>query len=171
MEFQTIQFEVEKNIAANRPKVANALNLQMSKDLFQASLHCDENPDIRAIVITGAGRLFCGGGDLVGIAAAGDKAATLLKEMTTYFHGSISRFVRMDAPFIAAVNGTAGGAGFSLVCAADLAISVESAKFTLAYTGAGLTPDGSSTYFLPRLIGLRRANEMALTNRLLTSLF
>ncbi len=172
MNYETILFEIQDNVAIitlNRPDVANALNLQMSKELFQASLDCDQNPDIRAVIVTGNGRLFCGGGDLVGFAQAGDQMPALLKEMTTYFHGAISRFSRSDAPWIAAVNGTAGGAGFSLVLAANLAISVESAKFTLAYTGAGLTPDGSSTYFLPRYVGLRKANELALTNRRLTA--
>ena len=73
----------------------------------------------------------------------------------------------MDAPLIAAVNGSAGGAGMSLCLFADLVLAAESAKFTLAYTRAGLSPDGGSTYFLPRIVGLRRALELALTNRVL----
>lgn len=172
MNYETIQFEVEDNVAIitlNRPEVANALNLPMARELFEASLVCDERRDIRAILLTGAGRFFCGGGDLAGFAAAGDKMGTLLKEMTAYFHAAISRFNRADAPLVAAVNGAAGGAGFSLICATDIAIAAESAKFIMAYTAAGLTPDGSSTYFLPRMIGLRRAQELTLTNRRLTA--
>ncbi|MEM8857540.1 MAG: enoyl-CoA hydratase-related protein, partial [Chloroflexota bacterium] len=87
----------------------------------------------------------------------------------TYLHGAQSRFNRMGAPVIAAVNGTAGGGGFSLMCSCDLAIAADHAKFTMAYTAAALTPDASSTYFLPRLIGHRRAAEMILTNRRLTA--
>jgi 2-(1,2-epoxy-1,2-dihydrophenyl)acetyl-CoA isomerase len=75
----------------------------------------------------------------------------------------------MNAPVIAAVNGTAAGAGFSLALSADLVISVDSAKFVMAYTNAGLSPDGSSSYFLPRRVGDRRARELMLTNRVLTA--
>ena len=75
----------------------------------------------------------------------------------------------MRAPIITAVNGTAAGAGFSLICATDLAIAADSAKFTMAYTGAGLSPDGSSSYFLPRIIGQRRSFELMLTNRVLSA--
>jgi 2-(1,2-epoxy-1,2-dihydrophenyl)acetyl-CoA isomerase len=75
----------------------------------------------------------------------------------------------MDAPVVMAINGVAAGAGFSFALAGDLAIAAESARFTMAYTRAGLTPDGSSSYFLPRLVGLRRAKELTLTNRTLTA--
>jgi 2-(1,2-epoxy-1,2-dihydrophenyl)acetyl-CoA isomerase len=106
---------------------------------------------------------------LKSFAAQGDHLPYHLKEVTTYLHAAMSRFARMDAPVIAAVNGTAAGAGMSLVCACDLVLAAESARFTMAYTRAGLSPDGSSTYFLPRLVGLRRALELALTNRLLSA--
>ena len=89
----------------------------------------------------------------------------LVKEMTVFLHAAISNLARMRAPVIASVNGTAAGGGFSLVCATDFVICAESATFTMAYTQVGLTPDGSSTYFLPRLIGTRRALELMITNR------
>jgi 2-(1,2-epoxy-1,2-dihydrophenyl)acetyl-CoA isomerase len=111
--------------------------------------------------------MFCAGGDLGAFSDAADAAPRLLKEMTIHLHAAISRFSRMDAPVIGAVTGIAAGAGFSLVAAMDLAIAGESAKFTMAYTRAGLTPDGSSTWFLPRLVGTRRSLELMLTNRLL----
>src|SRR5215467_2779434 len=76
---------------------------------------------------------------------------------------------RMSAPVIAAVHGSAAGAGMSLACAADIVLAADDAKFTMAYTRAGLTPDGSSTYFLSRIVGLRRALELALTSRVLTA--
>jgi len=93
----------------------------------------------------------------------------LIKEMTTYFHMAISRFAWMDAPLVAMVNGVAAGAGLSLVAACDLAVAADTARFTSAYTQIGLSPDGSSTYFLSRLIGTRRAAELYLTNRTLSA--
>lgn len=172
MQYATILFEVNNNVARitmNRPEAANALNVDMAKDLMQASLRCSEDPAIRAVILTGAGRLFSGGGDLKSFAAHGDNMPYHLKEVTTYLHAAVSRFTRMEAPVIAAVNGTAGGAGMSLCCFCDLVLAAESAKFTMAYTRVGLTPDGSSTYFLPRIVGLKRALELALTNRMLSA--
>lgn len=171
-EYKHLQVEIEDGVAIltlNRPEVANALNFDMTHDLFLASIECDENPAIRAVVLTGAGKLFCGGGDLPEFAGKGLDVNRHLKLMTTFLHAAVSRFARMDAPLIGAINGTAGGAGFSLVCSCDLAYIAETAKLTLAYTAAALTPDGSSTYYLPRLIGTRRALELALTNRRLTA--
>jgi 2-(1,2-epoxy-1,2-dihydrophenyl)acetyl-CoA isomerase len=93
----------------------------------------------------------------------------VIKETATYLHAAISRFSRMDAPLIGAVNGVAAGAGISLAACVDLAIAADTARFVSAYTAAGLTPDGSSTYFLPRLVGLRRYLELAMTNRQLSA--
>ena len=89
----------------------------------------------------------------------------LLKEVTTYLHAAISRFARMRAPVIAAVNGAAAGAGMSLALSTDFAVCGESSSFTMAYTNAGLTPDGSSTFFMPRIIGRRRTLELMMLNR------
>ncbi len=89
--------------------------------------------------------------------------------MTFHLHRAVYLFARADAPLVIAVNGNAGGAGMSLAAAGDLVIAGESTRFTLAYTRVGLSPDGSSTYFLPRLIGLRRTMELALTNRTITA--
>jgi len=75
----------------------------------------------------------------------------------------------MRAPLVMAVNGSAGGAGLSLICAGDIVLAAESARFTMSYTRIGLTPDGSSTYYLPRIVGLRRAMELAMTNRAITA--
>jgi len=99
----------------------------------------------------------------------GDKISSHLKEVTTILHGAISRFSRMNAPLIVAVNGVAAGAGFSFVGFADMVIASTNASFVSAYSKAGLTPDGSSTYFLPRIIGSRRYLELVMTNRILTA--
>jgi 2-(1,2-epoxy-1,2-dihydrophenyl)acetyl-CoA isomerase len=172
MQYSTLLFDVRDHVARitlNRPDAANALNVELSKDMMQASLRCSEDPSIRAVIITGTGRMFCAGGDLKSFAAQGENLPYHLKEVTTYLHAAVSRFTRMDAPVIAAVNGTAAGAGMSLACSCDFVLAAESARFTMAYTRAGLTPDGSSTYFLPRIVGLKRALELTLTNRLLSA--
>jgi len=172
MPYSALLFEIRQSIARitlNRPDAANAINVDMARDLMHAALQCDEDSAVRAVIITGMGRMFCAGGDLKSFAAHGEDLAYHLKEVTTYLHAAMSRFTRMNAPIVAAVNGTAAGAGMSLACACDLVLAAESARFTMAYTRAGLTPDGSSTYFLPRIVGLKRALELTLTNRLLSA--
>ena len=116
-EYETILFDIDHHVARitlNRPEGANALNWQMAFDLFQAAMRCDKDPQVRAVLMTNTGKLFCAGGDLKEFSAQADLGAHL-KEVTFYLHGAISRLNRMDAPVIAAVNGTAGGAGMSLV--------------------------------------------------------
>jgi 2-(1,2-epoxy-1,2-dihydrophenyl)acetyl-CoA isomerase len=170
--FEKIRFEVDEGVALltfDRPDHAHAMDKPMMAELMHAAIRCDEDPGIRSVIVTGSGRFFSAGGDLASFGEAGNGAGALLKEMTTYFHAAVSRFSRMDAPIIAAVNGMAAGAGFSFVAACDLAIAAESARFTSAYTAASLTPDGSSTYFVPRLLGLRRSMELMLTNRRLSA--
>ena len=170
MNFETLDYVVAENVATitlNRPEAANAMNPLMAAELNEVAIACGEDETVRAIVIQGTGRIFCAGGDLAEFAKAGDSLPALIMKMAGDLHLAISRFTRMNAPVIAAVGGTAAGAGFSLAVAADLVVAGESSKFTMAYTAAGLSPDGSSTYFLPRRIGDRRARELMLTNRLL----
>ena len=169
-EYETLGYDIIGSIGRitlNRPEVGNAMSPTMARELSDVAIRCDDDPDIAVVVITGEGRLFCAGGDLKAFADAGSAAPSLLKTMAGDLHMALSRFARGHAPVIAAVNGTAGGAGMSLVMACDLAIAVDSAKFTMAYTNAGLSPDGSSTYYMPRKIGDRRARELMLTNRVL----
>ena len=168
----SLLFDLTDHIATltlDRPSDANAIDLDLARELMAAAIRCSEDGDVRAVVITGAGRFFCAGGDLKSFAARGDALPAHLKEVTTHLHAAVSRLARMDAPVVAAVNGAAAGAGMSLACACDFVFAAESARFTMAYTRAGLTPDGSSTYFLPRIVGLKRALDLALTNRTLTA--
>jgi 2-(1,2-epoxy-1,2-dihydrophenyl)acetyl-CoA isomerase len=168
-----VEFEVRGHVAyimLNRPDAANALNAEVARQLDQAALRCDENAGVRAVLLTGAGRMFCGGGDLKAFAAQRpEELPAYLKSVTLYFHQAIHRFARMRAPLVVAVNGSAGGGGMSLAIAGDIVLAAESARFTMAYTRIGLTPDGSSTYTLLRLVGLRRAAELMLTNRTLSA--
>ena len=172
MDYQTLNFDVDLGVATitlNRPEALNAMSPAMAKELHEVALQIDANNSVRAVILTGTGKAFCAGGDLGAFVAAGEQARTLILQMTGDLHLALSRLSRNRAPVIAAVNGTAAGAGFSLAMAADLAIAEEQAVFTMAYTNAGLSPDGSSTYFMPRKIGDRRTRELMLTNRLLTA--
>jgi len=169
----TVKFELAGGVAwvtLNRPEAGNSINLQFGRDLLDAATRCRGTHDVRAVVITGAGKAFSFGGDLSAMMMnEGDAIEAYLRELTVDLHAAIVAFTRLDAPVIAAVNGTAAGAGVGLVAMADLAVAAEGAKFSLAYTGVGLTPDGSTSYFLPRALGNKRAMELVLTNRLLSA--
>src|SRR5439155_12365163 len=143
-------------------------NLQLARDLMDAVLAIAADPASRVVLLTGAGARFCGGGDLKSFAGL-DDLPTHLREILGPLHVAIAELVRGAAPVVAAVQGSAAGAGMGLVGASDLVIAGESAKFVMAYTGVGLTPDGSSSWFLPRLVGLRRALELTFTNRVLSA--
>ncbi len=172
MSYQHLRLELDGPVATitlDRPDAANAFNMELAHEFMLAADACDTNRDIRAVVLTGSGKMFCAGGDLKTFASYGDAISAKLKEITAYLHAGTSRLARMRAPVICAVNGTAAGAGFSVAIAGDLVLAAESAKFTMAYTAAGLSPDGSSSYFLPRLVGLRRAQELMITNRRLSA--
>ena len=173
MPYETLDLSLRDHVARitlRRPGAFNALNLQCMKELFDVANRISSDRSVRAAVLTGEGeKAFCAGGDVAGFAADPAGVEPLLKEMTGYLHSAISRLAWMNAPLIAAVNGVAAGAGLSLVACCDLAISAEHAKFTSAYTQIGLSPDGSSTYYLSRLLGTRRAMELYLTNRTLSA--
>ena len=172
MDYDTLRFEVTDGVAEitlNRGEVYNALNLAMVRELYDAVRCCDDNPAVRAVVLTGAGKAFCAGGDLKSFEAQRDDIQAHVKDVTMWYHGAIARVARMRAPVLAAVNGVAAGGGMGLAMACDLALAAESARFTVAFTQAGLTPDSSASYYLPRLVGLRRALDLTLTNRMLSA--
>lgn len=172
MELKTIDFTVSDGVATvtlNRPDAANALDLRMSQDLLAVASHCDANRAIRAVIFTGRGKMFSAGGDVMSFAAAGEGVSEMMRNMTAFLHSAIARFLRMNAPLITAVNGTAAGAGLSMALMGDVILAASSAKFTMAYTRIGVTPDGSSTFTLPRLVGMARAKEMILLNPVYTA--
>jgi 2-(1,2-epoxy-1,2-dihydrophenyl)acetyl-CoA isomerase len=172
MQYKTLLFDIHEGVASitfNRPEVANTINLEMASDLMYAAMRCSEDPEVRAVLISGAGKNFCSGGDLKSFFSQDEKLPHHLREVTIYLHAAISHLTHMSPPVIAAVNGSAAGAGLSLTCACDIVVAAESALFIMGYTSVGLTPDGSSTYFLPRIVGIRRALEMTLTNRVLSA--
>ncbi len=151
-------------ITLNRPDAANAMNDTMTRELADAARRCDDDAT-KVVVLTGAGRFFSAGGDLRAISSSSSTPGHYVKTIADDLHRAISTFARMDAVLITAVNGVAAGAGFSLAVTGDLVLAAQSASFTMAYTAAGLSPDGSSSFYLPRLVGVRKTQELMLTNR------
>ena len=159
-------------LTLNRPGSYNAVDGPMMQALLDALVECDEDESVRAVLLTGSGRAFCAGGDLKAMRAedaAGRSVGVFLKRLTVPVHGAIATMARMEKPVIAAVNGVAGGAGFSFALACDLVLAAESAVFTMAYTKAGLAPDGGSSFFLPRVVGPKRAYDLMVNNAVLTA--
>lgn len=173
MSYTNFEYRLENHIARitiNRPKAYNALDLECVKELCDIVNRCSSDRSVRAVVLTGSGsKAFCAGGDVASFAKDPDTVDVLLKEVTGFMHMAIARLTAMDAPVIAAVNGVTAGAGLGLVAACDLAIAADNASFASAYTLIGLTPDGSASYLLPRLVGYRRAMELFITNRTLSA--
>jgi 2-(1,2-epoxy-1,2-dihydrophenyl)acetyl-CoA isomerase len=172
MAYETVRYEVKDGVATitlNRPDAYNALNLTLGRELFHATLEADETRAVRCVVITGEGRAFCAGGDVKDFADNPDRIGIVIKELTTHLHGAVSRLARTPKPVVMAINGVAAGGGMSLALAGDLVVATESAKFTMAYSKIAASPDGSSSYFLPRMIGLRRSLELHYTNRVLSA--
>ncbi|MFN0092177.1 MAG: enoyl-CoA hydratase/isomerase family protein [Acidimicrobiales bacterium] len=173
--FSTLSVELEPGtgvavLTLNRPDQGNAINGAMAAELRQAALELSYDRSVRAVVLQSFGRVFCGGGDLASFAnSSDDELPRIIDSLTIDLHAAVARFAKMDAPVVAAVTGAAGGAGMSLVAACDLVIAGESARFTMGYTKAGLVPDGTSSFFLARVVGLRRATELVLTNRVLSA--
>ena len=159
-------------IALNRPEAYNALNLDLAEGLLDAVIRCDEDDNVRALVIAGKGPSFCAGGDvrkMMDAAARDGHAGVFIKTLTVSLHATIATLAHMNKPVVMAVHGAAAGAGFSLALAGDLVLAAHTARFTLAYTAIGLAPDGSSTFTLPRLIGAKRAFELIQSNRVLSA--
>jgi 2-(1,2-epoxy-1,2-dihydrophenyl)acetyl-CoA isomerase len=163
-----VRFEVADAVATitlDRPEVGNAIDIPLARELMELSIRCEGDAAIRCVVLTATGKLFCGGGDVAAFADAADRLPDLLREITAYLHAGQASLARMDKPLVVAVNGSAAGAGIGLALMGDIVLADPAASFTLAYTGIGLTPDGGASWLLPRLIGLRRAQELCLTNR------
>ncbi len=156
-------------IQFNRPDQGNGLDVQTVEELNQAARICAADPILKVIILSAEGRFFSVGGDLKVMHAQGDQVDIALKALADTLHQAIATLCQMDAALLVAVNGIAAGAGFSLTMIGDIVLAARSASFTMAYTKAGLSPDGSSSYFLPRLVGLRKAQELMLTNNTLTA--
>jgi 2-(1,2-epoxy-1,2-dihydrophenyl)acetyl-CoA isomerase len=157
------------HLTLNRPEAGNTITAELAMELSSATQRIEADGSVRAVLLRGAGDTFSAGGDLKTFAAKGADLPSYLRETTFQLHAAISRLARMDAPVIAAVHGSAAGGGFSLACSCDYVIAAESARFVMAYSKIGLAPDGSCTYFLPRLIGPRKTMELTLFNKPLSA--
>ena len=160
-------------ITFNRPASLNALSPQMTEGLIEATARFEHDPEVRCVVMRGAGDHFMAGGDVKGFykALTENREAHLagLERRVVKAHQTIYQLRRMAKPVIASVQGAAAGFGLSLILAADLAIAGDDAYFTLAYRHIGLSADGGATYFLPRIVGERRALEIALLGERFTA--
>jgi 2-(1,2-epoxy-1,2-dihydrophenyl)acetyl-CoA isomerase len=152
-------------ITLNRPDVLNAFNAEMHQGLA-AALKEARGPDVRAVVITGAGRGFCVGQDLTEFREAPGDIGPRLRET---YHPNVLAIRALEKPVIAAVNGAAAGAGMSFACACDLRIAADSASFVPAFINIGLVPDSGGSYFVTRILGPARAFEWLASGRKLTA--
>ncbi len=143
-------------LTLNRPEVLNALNAPMFQELQQALREAERDPEVRCVVLTGAGNAFCAGQDLREL----EEGMDLLEHMRRYVNPLILHLRRIEKPVLAVVNGVAAGAGMSLVLASDLRMASTDAQFLTAFARVGLVPDAGATYFLPRLVGLAKAVEL-----------
>lgn len=154
-------------LTLNRPASSNGMNIEMMRSLHQAIMRCHRDHRIRVVHVRGAGRNFCAGGDVREFAAKGEGLGDFLKEVTAYLQISVGALIRLNAIVVTEVHGfAAGGGGLGLVCASDIVIAGQSAKFMTGATRVGMAPDGGATVMLPRLVGFRRASEMFLSNRI-----
>ncbi len=152
-------------VTLNRRDVLNALTAAMLADLT-AALEAAADPEVRAVVLTGAGRGFCVGQDLTEFReAAGDIA----ERLRTNYHPAVRAIRALEKPVIAAINGAAAGAGLSLACACDIRLAADSATFVPAFINIGLIPDSGGSFFIHRLLGYARAFEWMTSGRRLSA--
>jgi 2-(1,2-epoxy-1,2-dihydrophenyl)acetyl-CoA isomerase len=162
-----VEFRARDGIARirlDRPAQGNALDLAAADALGAAAAAAANDPSVRCVVLIGTGRFFCTGGDVASFAAA-DRRGAFVKDLAEAVHRAVMTLATMAKPLLVAVNGPAAGAGFGLALLGDLVIASDAAHFTSAYSAIGLTPDGGLSWSLPRLAGLRRAQELIITNR------
>jgi len=152
-------------VTLRRGDHGNAIGLPLARALHDAALACESDRSVRAVLLSGEGRSFCVGGDLREFSAvAPDRLGDHLVQVTDALHAALRSFAAGDAPVVAAVQGAAAGAGVSLAAAADVTLAADDATFLLAYTGIGYSPDGGASWWLPRLVGHKRALELLLLN-------
>lgn len=158
------------HLRLNRPDVSNGMNVELLKALGDAIMVCHGEPDIRAVLLTGEGKNFCGGGDVHDFASKGEKLPDYLRQATAYLQNAVAGLIRLEAPVVASVQGfAAGGGGFGLACASDMVVAGASAKFLAGATRVGMAPDAGVSVILPRLVGLRKATAILLTNPVITA--
>lgn len=166
-EFQAIRFEVQDHVATvtfDNPSKRNALDMVMRNELAEVVGRVQRDPSIRALVLAGAGGHFCAGGDLRNIATANLDNEGWRRRLQDV-HQWLQDLINLDRPVIAAVDGAAAGAGFSLALCADIVLVTPRTRFCMSFVKVGLVPDCGAFYTLPRIVGVQRAKELMLSGR------
>ena len=169
MAYSTILYDLADQVATitfNRPEVRNAFNEVMAEEVQAALKTAERDETVRCLVVTGAGPGFCAGQDLAALRERGG-AVSFREHLQKTYHPIVAKLRSLEKPVVAAINGAAAGAGWGMALACDLRYASETAKFRLAFSGIGLAPDSGTSFFLPRMIGLGRALELAYTNEVL----
>jgi enoyl-CoA hydratase/carnithine racemase len=174
-DYQTILVDISEGVATltlNRPERANSINPTLENEFIDAMWALDTDDAVRVVVLTGAGRIFCGGADIsAGDAVFGEAARHQYETaMGVDADGLPDRYAfwRMHTPIIAAINGSAAGAGITLPLLCDIRLVAEEAKLAFVFTKRGMLAEANSTWLLPRLIGVSRAMELLLSGRIFT---
>ncbi|WP_315837445.1 enoyl-CoA hydratase/isomerase family protein [Bradyrhizobium prioriisuperbiae] len=171
MEFDCIDLQRRNGlvqIQLNRPESGNSMNVALLRQLAKAMRNCEEDENVRCVVLTGKGRFFCVGGDPGNFDGADDYGA-VVRETTHHLNAAILSMVRMRAPVVVSINGPAAGAGLSLCLAGDIVLASASATFASAFIALGLPPDGGLARALFRRVGETKAREMLMLNRKITA--
>ncbi|WP_205697959.1 enoyl-CoA hydratase/isomerase family protein [Conexibacter sp. SYSU D00693] len=168
---EAVRLELRDGVAdlvLARPDAMNAIDPELAAALKARAQELTARDDVRCVLLRAEGRAFGAGGDLAAMAAAEDPG-TMVHALASDFHDAIIALEALDAPVVTVVQGVAAGGGFSLAIVGDLVLAAESARFTMAYTAAALSPDGGSSWTLPRIVGLRKALALTLLNERLTA--
>ena len=172
MAFENLTLGIAGGIARitlSKPGTFNTVSSALCHDLVAATKQLEGDTSVRVVILTSSGSMFSAGGDLKDFIAHRSDIHDYVLRMATAFHEAIMTLQLLPAPLLVGVNGTAAGGGFSLVLGGDFIIAKKSAKLVSAYTRLGLTPDGGSSWFLPRLVGRQRAFDLMATNTVLTA--
>lgn len=152
-------------VVLSRPEALNALSLELCAALSDALIAAQSDRSVRAVILGGAGKAFCAGGDLAAMREAGDGVGAFIRRLTLAFHGVVTAVTRMDKPVVGAIRGAAGGGGLSLALACDLSVVAEDAKLVPGYPAIGFSPDGGLSFHLGRALGPRRTLSILLRNQ------
>lgn len=156
-------------IELRRASAANGMNQQLLDELLDAATSSANDATVRAVVLTATGRFFCAGGDVRAMAEFGSDRGANTRKLADTLHEGMVTFAKMDKPLVVAVNGVAAGGGLGLAMVGDIVLASDLATFNMGYGSIGLSPDGGSTYLLPRLVGMRRAQQLTYTKKILAA--
>jgi 2-(1,2-epoxy-1,2-dihydrophenyl)acetyl-CoA isomerase len=166
----TVHDDGVAHLRLNRPESANGLNIELLKALHEALMQVHGDGRVRAVLITGAGKNFCAGGDVHTFLSKGEQLPDYMRPATAYLQMAVSLLIRMNPPVVTAVQGfAAGGGGMGLVCSSDFVIAGESSKFLAGATRVAMVPDAGVSVTLTQLVGLRKATEILMLNPVISA--